>query len=285
MLAYFLAIAIALASLYLYLSAFMARDIHRQDDFLWSGVGLFYALILWICAGQAKGSILLGQGAAVALVLSFGWQTLRLRRAIAHPDQPIDTEGFSVMAWLKGRFSGKKSAPIAPTVENTLETFIEDPDFASEATETTEISERVQKEDSTPLVASTPTGKEIIVEEEANAVTDTSPDTSAPEETSDEDPLNNILEDLEGEEEEEPQETPTVSDSLLEENDLDFEPYIADNEAETVIEAYTPPTINPVVKKAEESKETVETKDDQQLLDELDKFMEEIEKEDEDKKL
>jgi hypothetical protein len=281
MLAYFLAIALALASLYLYLSAFIARDIHRQDDFLWSGVGLFYALILWICAGQVKGSVLLGQGAAVALVLSFGWQTLRLRRAIAHPDQPIDTEEFSVIAWLKGRFWGKKLAPVTPKGKSPSETVTEAPNSPAKSTE---IKEKEQKKDSTLLVASTPTDEQIIVEEEAIAVTDA----SATEETSDENPLNDILEDLE--EQQDDTATSTTSNPTLGGNTLDFEPYISENEAETVIETYTPPTINPIVtetEKSEESSETVTTDEEKEVLDELDEFMEEIkneDQEDEDKK-
>ncbi|MEM7761539.1 MAG: Ycf66 family protein, partial [Cyanobacteria bacterium P01_A01_bin.40] len=50
MLSYALAIAIAISSLGLFLTAFLMSDLHRQDDFLWSGVGLFYALVLWYCA-------------------------------------------------------------------------------------------------------------------------------------------------------------------------------------------------------------------------------------------
>ncbi len=76
MLAYILAIAIALASVVLFFSAFFAPKLHRKDDFLWSGVGLFYGLILWVCAGRFTGGALLGQMAAVVLVLSFAWQTI-----------------------------------------------------------------------------------------------------------------------------------------------------------------------------------------------------------------
>ena len=87
MLAYILAIAIALASVVLFFSAFFAPKLHRKDDFLWSGVGLFYGLILWLCAGRFTGAALLGQMAAVVLVLSFAWQTISLRAAIANPEK------------------------------------------------------------------------------------------------------------------------------------------------------------------------------------------------------
>ncbi|MGK7934038.1 MAG: Ycf66 family protein [Microcystaceae cyanobacterium] len=312
MLAYFLAIALTLASLYLYLSAFFARDIHRQDDFLWSGVGLFYALILWICAGQIKGSVLLGQGAAVALVLSFGWQTIRLRRAIANPDQALDQKEFSVISWFKGRFSGKKAPVVAPNAEESPETpsspakptenkedstlmvvstptgeeiFVEEEAIAMTDTTSEEITE--VQEDSTPMVVSTPTGEEIFVEEEAIAMTDTTTEeitevqedstpivVSTPtgeeilveeeaiamtdtttKEISEEDPLDDILEDLEGKIDE--TETSESLEDTIDNNLLDFEPYISDNEAETVIEAYTPPTITPNVTETKKSSETV----------------------------
>ncbi|MEM6352935.1 MAG: Ycf66 family protein, partial [Cyanobacteria bacterium P01_D01_bin.14] len=47
---------------------------------IWSGVGLFYAVVLWFCAGQMGGAEILGQTAAVALLTWLGWQTLLLRR-------------------------------------------------------------------------------------------------------------------------------------------------------------------------------------------------------------
>lgn len=82
MLAYILALAVALGSLGIYLAAFFFPEIHRKFDFIWSGVGLFYALVLWVCAGRITGGLLLGQVAGVALL---GWsvtQTLQLRRQL-----------------------------------------------------------------------------------------------------------------------------------------------------------------------------------------------------------
>ncbi|HAC65144.1 MAG TPA: hypothetical protein DCF68_16850 [Cyanothece sp. UBA12306] len=120
MLAYILAIAIAIPSLSLYLSAFFLPELHRQDDFLWSGIGLFYALVLWMCAPLITGGILLGQAASAILILSFGWQTVRLRRAIAHPQEQTDIQGFSFLNWLKSRF-GSKSQPQAVPLTSPLE--------------------------------------------------------------------------------------------------------------------------------------------------------------------
>ena len=82
MLAYILAIAVAVSSLALYLAAFFLPEVHRKNDFIWSGVGLFYALVLWVCAGRITGGVLLGQVASVALLGWLGWETLTLRRSL-----------------------------------------------------------------------------------------------------------------------------------------------------------------------------------------------------------
>lgn len=80
MLAHILAIAVALGSFIFYIAAFFFPEIHRPRDLVWSGVGLFYALVLWVCAGRITGGVLLGQTASVALLGWLGWQTLTLRR-------------------------------------------------------------------------------------------------------------------------------------------------------------------------------------------------------------
>lgn len=80
MLAYILAIAVGLASFGLYMAAFFFPEVHRKSDFVWSGVGLFYGLILWACAGRITGAVLLGQVAGVSLLVWFGWEALTLRR-------------------------------------------------------------------------------------------------------------------------------------------------------------------------------------------------------------
>jgi len=118
MLTYIIAIAIALSSFTLFGIAFFSPDVHRQDDFLWSGVGLFYALVLWICAERITGAVLLGQTAAAILILSFGWQTLQLRRA------PGDAQslGFSLLSWLQSSF-GPVTSLATPAVE-TIKTKI-----------------------------------------------------------------------------------------------------------------------------------------------------------------
>ena len=105
MLVYVLAIAVAFISFAFYMAAFFFPEVHRKDDFLWSGVGLFYALVLWICAGRITGGVLLGQLAGVALVFWLGWETLTLRRAIAHPETRTEVdESFSLTETLQTAF-------------------------------------------------------------------------------------------------------------------------------------------------------------------------------------
>lgn len=90
MLAYVLALAVGLGSFALYMAAFFFPEVHRKNDFVWSGVGLFYALVLWVCAGRITGGLLLGQVAGVALL---GWsisQTLQLRRQVTPAQQQTE---------------------------------------------------------------------------------------------------------------------------------------------------------------------------------------------------
>jgi hypothetical protein len=82
MLAYFLALVVSFGSLSIYLSAFFFPEIHRKQDFIWSGVGLFYALILWIFAPRITGGLLLGHIASVSMLVWFITQTLLLRRQL-----------------------------------------------------------------------------------------------------------------------------------------------------------------------------------------------------------
>jgi hypothetical protein len=81
MLVYILALLVGSGSVGLYLAAFLFPEVHRRFDLVWSGVGCFYALVLWVCAGRITGALLLGQVANVALLGWLSWQTLSLRRA------------------------------------------------------------------------------------------------------------------------------------------------------------------------------------------------------------
>jgi hypothetical protein len=87
MLTYVLAWIVGLGSLVIYLAAFFFPEVHRKNDFIWSGVGLFYALVLWVYAERITGGLLLGQTASVALLSWLSWQTLKLRRELTLPEQ------------------------------------------------------------------------------------------------------------------------------------------------------------------------------------------------------
>ncbi|NCQ69565.1 MAG: hypothetical protein GPI99_10515 [Microcystis aeruginosa W13-15] len=159
MLPYILAVVVGLSSLYLLTTAFIAPDRHRQDDFLWSAVGLFYALVLWLCAGRITGAILLGQVAAAILFIAFAWQTLKLRQALFYPDKPVKL--FTIVGWLGNRLgkvtpsqspktkakAEKVAAKVKETVKETVDPVIEKAAAIGETiTESvTEIEEKAQE--------------------------------------------------------------------------------------------------------------------------------------------
>jgi hypothetical protein len=110
MLAYILAVLVGTGSVGLYISAFFFPEIHRKQDFIWSGVGFFYALVLWIYARQETGGILLGQTTSVALLGWFAWQTLKLRRQLVPVSQQTPIPSTDK---LKEQLGLKKPAPKA----------------------------------------------------------------------------------------------------------------------------------------------------------------------------
>ena len=126
MLSYALAIAVAISSFVLFLTAFFMSDIHRKDDFLWSGVGLFYALVLWFCARNITGAVLLGQASASILLVCFVWQTLKLRKAVAHPERAVAINNFSVLRAFNGLLKrSKKPATTATPLEEPADVVTE----------------------------------------------------------------------------------------------------------------------------------------------------------------
>ncbi|MDY6805029.1 MAG: Ycf66 family protein [Cyanobacteriota bacterium] len=130
MLTYILAIAVGLGSFSIYIAAFFFSEVHRKSDFFWSGVGLFYALILWTCAGRITGAVLLGQMASVGLLGWFGWQTLTLRRQVAPAAEQTkipskETTGKSFKfpgVGGKARVTTKPQTEITPQSVSTTET-------------------------------------------------------------------------------------------------------------------------------------------------------------------
>lgn len=87
MLAYILSVVVGTGSVALYLSAFLFPEIHRPKDIFWSGLGLFYALVLWVNGTSLGGGLLLGQALSVILLGWFSWEALSLRREIIPANQ------------------------------------------------------------------------------------------------------------------------------------------------------------------------------------------------------
>lgn len=87
MLVYLLAIASGSGSLALFLTAFFLPEIHRKGDFIWSGIGLFYALVLWVMASKIGGGLLLGETAGVAILVWAIAQVLQTRWKLVPPEQ------------------------------------------------------------------------------------------------------------------------------------------------------------------------------------------------------
>jgi hypothetical protein len=94
---------IALGSVGLYLSRFFVPEVQRKSDLIWSGIGLFYALILLADSDRIKGGLLLGQMASVALIVWFGWQTLQQRRQlVSSQDQtPLPDSVDGILPFVK----------------------------------------------------------------------------------------------------------------------------------------------------------------------------------------
>ena len=117
MLANLLAVVVGLSSLGFYLAAFILPEVHRRSDFFWSGIGMFYAVVLWYCARQMNGAVLLGQTASVALLLWLGYQTLLLRRETTHPAQQTPIR----LGKAERKLNGRTSRPLTKDYE-----FVED---------------------------------------------------------------------------------------------------------------------------------------------------------------
>jgi hypothetical protein len=133
MLSYILAIAVGLASLSLYLATFFVPHVHRKDDLILSGLGLFYALVLWTCAGRITGGVLLGQVAGVTLLGWFMWETVSLRGILAKPDPEtvisattqakIEELSFGkLFEQITHKFNKKPLVPSSPTASIAVET-------------------------------------------------------------------------------------------------------------------------------------------------------------------
>ncbi|KOP24000.1 hypothetical protein AMR41_23245 [Hapalosiphon sp. MRB220] len=196
MLANVLALTVGLGSIAIYLAAFFFPEIHRKNDFIWSGVGLFYALMLWVFAPRITGGLLLGHIASVALLVWFGWQTLSLRRQLAPSAQqtPVpSTEAVQntiqeqvtklslpqrlgqIQSSIGGIFSGaknrvqetvsKKTPETPQTTENSTVEIVDDRSVTSVTDEVTpEISTNVEQPTDTSVTTDTEATTETVAE-------------------------------------------------------------------------------------------------------------------------
>jgi Ycf66 protein N-terminus len=82
MLAYFLALLVGSGSVGLYFVTLFCPELYRKSDPIWSGMGLFYSLALWVESAQIGGGLLLAQALSVLLLGGFVGQTLVLRRQL-----------------------------------------------------------------------------------------------------------------------------------------------------------------------------------------------------------
>ncbi len=74
---------------------------------------MFYAVVLWFCAGQITGAVLLGQLTAVTLLLGLGWQTLTVRRekTPVYQQTPVVLTPEVVTDWAKNRLNQLRLVP------------------------------------------------------------------------------------------------------------------------------------------------------------------------------
>lgn len=101
MLSLLLALTVGLAGLGAYLAVLLLPTLGRRTDLPWSAAALFYSLVLWFCAAQVKGALLLGQLAAIALILWLGAQVLQSRWALlsAEEQQVIRSGELARQQW------------------------------------------------------------------------------------------------------------------------------------------------------------------------------------------
>lgn len=122
MLANVLAVLLGISSLIFYLVAFLYPEVHRRSDWVWSGLGLLYAVDLWFSAEQVTPVVLLGQVVAVTLLVGLGWQTLTVRRekTPVYQQTPIVLTPEVVGDWAKSKLNQLRIAPVETVRPATL---------------------------------------------------------------------------------------------------------------------------------------------------------------------
>lgn len=178
-----LALIMALGSFAVYFSAFFFPEVHRKSDFYWSGLGFFYALVLWICSGRITGAVLLGQTASVALLVWFGTQTLILRRNLASPEEKTrisenvasSLKNLSPLTlWQKIRGKQPKTTPKTATSNATSE-------IETQSSEKAETTEETAKTQSTPENQTTEETMETTPSSESESPEETAETQPTPE--------------------------------------------------------------------------------------------------------
>jgi hypothetical protein len=178
MLAYILALAVGFGSVGLYIAAFFFPEVHRKSDLIWSGVGMFYALVLWVCAGRITGGVLLGQIASVALLGWFAWQTLLMRREMVPVAQqtPIPSkeklqETFSNFA-PPGGFSGlqEQANNLFTTVKDKVQSTLAAVKLPKAEPKPAQTQQPVAPKTSERIVVSTPPSASIAADDEPTLI-------------------------------------------------------------------------------------------------------------------
>jgi hypothetical protein len=154
MLAYILAVLVGIGSIGLFIAAFFFPEIHRKHDFIWIGVGCFYALALWIYARQEIGGILVGQTASVALIGWFTWQTLMLRRQLVVVDRQTPIPSTTKIQNRSTQQSARNTAKPASDRPSGAET----PTTADKSNTTVTSSPSTSHRDRSPATAKTASG-------------------------------------------------------------------------------------------------------------------------------
>ncbi|NES19267.1 MAG: hypothetical protein F6K41_10140 [Symploca sp. SIO3E6] len=253
---YILALVIGLGSFAFYMAAFFFPEVHRKSDFYSSGGGLFYALVLWVCAGRFTGWVLLSQIASVVLLCWLGWQTLTLRRMLTSPEQqtPIPSQDklpgvlqpvTNFLGNLLGKSKSAISTPPAEVGTSQDKTAVEKEAIIEEVQETTEV--KISKEEDT--IIDSPFETVAVVEQE--------PEVPTQEDTVIDSPFETVAV-VEQEPEVPTEETDTVIDSSPETvAAVEQEPEISTQE-DTVIDS-SPETVAAVEQEPEVSTEETDT--------------------------
>jgi Ycf66 protein N-terminus len=93
-----LAWTMGLGSLGLFASGFFLPEIRRKNDLIWSGIGLFYALVMTVDSGRLRGGMILEELASVILIVWFALQILQQRRRNA-PSEKLTPLPNSMETW------------------------------------------------------------------------------------------------------------------------------------------------------------------------------------------